>query len=64
MRRSLITTSRAIGIHHLNTEHVDKSQNQYIFAYSKLYKGWWRGQVSSSMKLYTYNENPRLCVVQ
>lgn len=64
MQRSLTTASRAIDIHHLNTAHVGKSQNQYIFAYSKLYKGWWRGQASSSMKLYTYNENPRLCVVQ
>ena len=55
---------RAIGIHHLNTERMDRSQKQYIFAYSKLQKGWRIGQVPCTLKLYTYNENPRLCVVQ
>lgn len=55
---ALTTASRTIDMHHSNTEHMGTR------AYCKLHKRWRKGQVPSTLKLYTYSEDPRLCAVQ
>ena len=38
--------------------------NQYVFKYSQLYKGWNKGKSSPIVKFHAHEKDPRLCVVK
>ena len=58
------TASSAIKIHQLNIESMVKLNKQYVFKYSKLYKGWKKGNCSPIVTLHAYGKDPVLRIVK
>ena len=60
----MATASKAIEIHYLNIESMVKLNNQYVFKYSKIHKGWKKGNSSPIVTFHTYGKNPVLRIVK
>ena len=63
MLMALITTSRALGLHHLDIRYMVHTENKATFHFHKLHKSWRRGNPPPSLDMYAYHADKELCVI-
>ena len=60
---SLASVSCLIGSQHLDIGFMTKGTNNYMFTFGKLHKARKKGKSPPSLKIYSFEEDIKLCVV-
>ena len=63
MLLAMTSASRVLGLQHLDIRFMAKGTNNYIFTFGNLHKSWRKEKPPSSRKVYTFEEDAKLCVV-
>ena len=63
MLLALTSASRVLGLQHLDIRFMAKGTNSYMFTFGKLHKAWRKGKSPPSLKVYSFEEDTKLCVV-
>ena len=63
MLLAMTSASRVLGLQHLDIRFMAKGINHYIFTFGNLHKSWRKEKPPSSLKVYTFEEDTKLCVV-
>ena len=63
MLLALTSASRVLGLQHLDIRFMTKGTNNYMFTFGKLHKAWWKEKFPLSLKVYSFEEDTKLCVV-
>ena len=63
MLLALTSTSQVLGLQHLDIRFMTKGTNNYMFTFGKLHKPWRKGKSPPSLKVYSFEEDTKLCVV-
>ena len=60
---ALTSSCRVLGLQHLDIRFMIKGTNNYIFIFGKLYKACRKGKPTSSLTVYSFEEDTKLYVV-
>ena len=63
MLLALTSASRVLGLQHLDIRFKTKGTSYYIFSFGKLHKARKKGKSPTSLKVYLFEEDTKLCVV-
>ena len=63
MLLALTSASRVLGLQHLDVRFMTKGTNNYMFSFGKLHKAWRKRKSPPSLKVYSFEEDTKLCVV-
>ena len=63
MLLALTSASRVLGLQHLDVRFMTKGTNNYMFSFGKLRKAWRKRKFPPSLKVYSFEEDTKLCVV-
>ena len=60
MLLALTSEFRVLDLQHLNIRFMAKGTNNYMFTFGKLHKEWRKGKSTTSLKVYTFEEDTKL----
>ena len=63
MLLALTSASGVLGLQHLDIRFMTKGTNNYMFTFGKLHKAWRKGKSPPSLKVCSFEEDTKLCVV-
>ena len=63
MLLALTSASRVLDLQHLDIRFMAKGTNNYMFTFGKLHKAWRKEKFPPSLKVYSCEEDTKLCVV-
>ena len=52
-----------LGLQHLDIRFMAKGTNSFMLTFGKLHKAWRKGKFPPSVKVYSFEEDNKLCVV-
>ena len=63
MLLALTSAYRVLGLQHLDIRFMTKGTNDHMFTFGKLHKAWRKGKSPPSLRVYSFEEDIKLCVV-
>ena len=63
MLLGLTSAPQVLSLQHLDITFTTQGTNNYMFTFGKLHKAWRKGKPPPSLKVYTFEENTKLCVI-
>ena len=60
---TLTSAFRVLGLQHLDIRLMTKGTNNCTFTFRKLRKAWRKGKPPTSLKVYSFEKETKLCVV-
>ena len=63
MLLALTSASRVLGLQHLDIRFMIKGTNIYMYTFGKLHKAWRKGKSPPSLKVYSFEEDTKFCVI-
>ena len=63
MALALTSAHRVLSSQHLDIRFMTKGTNNYMFTFGNFHKAWWIGKPPPSLRVYTFEEDTKLCIV-
>ena len=63
MLLALTSASLVLASQHLGIRFMTKDTNNYMFTFGKLHEAWRKGKSLSSLRVYSFEEDTKFCVI-